>query len=350
VSGRDLLAGDVASSGSNTEIGLPTTSSVCLVRQAISVTVHLTIETARWRAGVDEIAASVEGLVPVVKGNRYGFGRARLARIAAELSDTIAVGTVHELGDVPAGITPVVLTPTLDLPPTDVAILTVGSREHVKALDGWGGRLIVRLVSSVRRYGQEPGDGLVAFSRDVGLDVAGVAIHPPLPSAEPEGDEGLHEHTLEVLDWLDEVDPDLPVSLSHVPLEDFAALPVSHEFRLRLGTSLWLGGRGALTLTADVLDCRPVRAGDTAGYRLAPVPVDGHLVMVGAGTANGVLPLPDGRSPFHFGRRRIPLHGPPHIHTSMLLVSDGDPLPAVGDRVDLDRPLTRTLVDRFEWV
>ena len=39
--------------------------------------------------------------------------------------------------------------------------------------------------------------------------------------------------------------------------------------------------------------------------------------MVGAGTAHGVQPLDDGRSPFHFARQRLALLEPPHMHTSM---------------------------------
>ena len=39
------------------------------------------------------------GLIPVVKGNGYGFGRERLARLALDLgADELAVGTVHEVG------------------------------------------------------------------------------------------------------------------------------------------------------------------------------------------------------------------------------------------------------------
>ncbi len=71
--------------------------------------------------------------------------------------------------------------------------------------------------------------------------------------------------------------------------------------------------------------------------------------MIGAGTANGVTPLADGRSPFHFERRRLALHEAPHMHTSMAFVPIGDPLPAIGDRIDLQRPLTTTLVDEYVW-
>ena len=94
-----------------------------------------------------------------------------------------------------------------------------------------------------------------------------------------------------------------------------------------LGTALWHGDKSALHLGADVLDVRPVRAGEPAGYRQVAVPDDGTLVMVGAGTAHGVHPLADGRSPFHFARRRLDLLEPPHMHTSMVVVPAGDPAP-----------------------
>ena len=91
-----------------------------------AVALRLTVDTDTWRANVDHVVRHCPGLVPVVKGNGYGFGRAELARIAARLADTIAFGTVHELDHVPGGITPVVLTPTWQPPVDTVPILTVG--------------------------------------------------------------------------------------------------------------------------------------------------------------------------------------------------------------------------------
>ena len=98
-----------------------------------------------------------------------------------------------------------------------------------------------------------------------------------------------------------------------------------------------------------MLDVRPARAGTVAGYRQVEMPVDGRLVMVGAGTAHGVHPLPDGRSPFHFERRRLPLLEPPHMHTSMVVAAAGAPAPDVGDQVDVQRPLISTYVDEVRW-
>jgi alanine racemase len=304
------------------------------------VTITLSVRTALWRSHVARIVNAVDGLVPVVKGNGYGFGRVALARLAAEFTDTVAVGTVHELDGLPAELHPVVLTPTLRPPETTDPILTVGAPEHVDALGDWSGRVIVKLASSMRRYGRGP--ELIDTARTAGLDVVGVSIHPPL-AGRPD------DHRLDVERAIADVDPSVPVWVSHLDADNYAALPPTHRYRLRLGTSLWHGDKSFLHLGTDVLDVRPVRAGQPAGYRQHPVAADGHLVMIGAGTANGVTELADGRSPFHHQRRRLALHEPPHMHTSMVFVAAGEPVPGIGARVDLQRPLTTTLVDEYEW-
>ena len=61
----------------------------------------LTVDGDRWRAHLRSVAGSQPGLVPVAKGNGYGFGLARLARKAGWLGvDTLAVGTYDELPEV----------------------------------------------------------------------------------------------------------------------------------------------------------------------------------------------------------------------------------------------------------
>ncbi|MEP6298049.1 MAG: hypothetical protein ABJ382_12050, partial [Ilumatobacter sp.] len=90
-------------------------------------------------------------------------------------------------------------------------------------------------------------------------------------------------------------------------------------------------------------------AGTRAGYHQAELAVDGRLVVIGAGSANGIAALPDGRSPFHFDRTRLALHEPPHMHVSMAFVPEGDPCPVVGDQVDVQRALHMTTVDEYRW-
>jgi alanine racemase len=304
------------------------------------VTIRLSVERERWWGHVTAVAAGVDGLVPVVKGNGYGFGRVALAHAAIELSSLLAVGTVHELEGLPAECTPVVLTPTLRPPHSTDVVLTVANRDHVSALTGWRGRVIVKLESSMHRYGG--GIELVEQARAAGLGAAGVAIHPPLAGSED-------DHRADIIKHLPDIDPGLDVWVSHLAPATYAGLPRSHRYKLRMGTHLWLGERAALQLEADVLDTRRVLRGDRVGYRLSPVAVDGTVVMIGAGSANGVVPLAGDLSPFHFARRRLALVEPPHMHTSMAIVPLEQACPQVGDWVDLQRPLTMTTIDELVW-
>ena len=41
---------------------------------------------------------------------------------------------------------------------------------------------------------------------------------------------------------------------------------------------------------------------------------------------------------------------PPHMHVSMTFVPKGDAVPAVGDWIDLQRPLHMTHVDDTRWL
>ncbi len=312
------------------------------------MTLRLTVQRAAWEAHVHSVAAGIDGVVPVVKGNGYGFGRAVLHPLAATVSDYVCVGTIHETDAVAPGATAVVLTPTLVPPATTDPVLTVGARSDVAALSGWQGRVIVKLQSSMRRYGATPAEveGVVAAAEAAGLDIIGCALHLPLAGSDA-------DRVGQVETWLDRLDRRHSLWLSHLEPQSFAALRARHSdrsFRLRAGTMLWHGDKSFLHLHADVLAVNPIRAGERVGYHLTEVSHDGHLVMVSAGSAHGIAALPGGASPFHFARTRLALIELPHMHTSMVLAPAGTPRPAVGDRVDVQRPLISTLVDEVEWV
>lgn len=305
------------------------------------MTIRLTVERERWWQHVTDVAREIDGLVPVVKGNGYGFGRVGLARLAIKLSPLLAVGTIHELSGLPPEATPIVLTPSLIAPPSVLPVLTVSNSRHIEALRSWDGRVIVKLESSMRRFGG--GLELVDQAYQAGIRVVGVAIHPPI-----EGDDDQHRADIER--WLPDIDPNLDVWVSHLAPVTYQTLPTTHRYKLRCGSYLWHGDRGALKLEADVLEVRPVSAEMLVGYHQIPVPGDGTLVIVGAGSANGVAPLADGRSPFHFAQQRIDLVELPHMHSSTLFVPAGSPTPAVGDWVDLQRPLISTHIDELRWI
>ncbi len=312
----------------------------------------LTVQSDDWNKHVTSLANSVRGLVPVVKGNGYGFGRDWLATQASKLAPTIAVGTIFEVSSVPAQCTPVVLTPSLELPENlrDDAILTVGSIAHIEAAASSkkSRQVVVKIRSSMNRYGAEVSDvaQLLEKCQTTNLQVRGVSIHPPLTGTSA-------DHVREIENLLATIDPSLPAWVSHVDPKDFADLHTRHPERqwfLRLGTSLWHGDKTALQLTADVIETVAVTSGQKVGYHGVEILQSGTLVMIGCGSAHGVSPLADGLSPFHFSRQRIQLIELPHMHTSMCFIPSGQPTPAVGDLVDVQRPLITTAVDRINWV
>ena len=292
------------------------------------------------------------GLVPVVKGNGYGFRRWNLMPLAGQLSDEVAVGTVFEARDVPTGVVPIVLTPTLTPPPRSLplnAVLTVSSRHHVVALTtaGWSGEVIVKLQSSAMRYGVELEnlEPLLADIEAARFTIRGFAIHPPI-----EGDP--ISHMREIYAWLDHIDPALPVYVSHLDAAMYKKLCSDHpdrRFRARVGTALWHGDKSMMHLTADVVDHHPIEAGMRAGYKQGKVDGPGEIVLIGCGTAHGISMLPDGRSPFHFQRQRLNVLEEPHMHTTMLFVARGRPLPSIGEWIDVQQPLTRVQVDLLQW-
>jgi alanine racemase len=317
------------------------------------VTIRLAVNETRWQDHVQSVARSMPGMVPVVKGNGYGFRRWNLMPLAGQLAAEVAVGTVYEVRDVPAWIVPIVLTPTLTVPPQNMprnAVLTVGSLDHLRALvqHGWRGEVMVKLQSSVMRFGASPAEfvPLVEELRRNHFTIHGYAIHPPL-----EGDPTNHVRDIEK--WMRLVPNDAPVYVSHLDAPTYEHVRSRHPeraWRIRLGSALWHGDKSMMQLSADVLDHHPVETGMRAGYRQIAIAGPGQVVVVGCGTAHGVRLLDDGRSPFHYQRQRLNVLEPPHMHVSMLLLARGRPIPPVGEWIDVQQPLTRVQVDLLQWI
>lgn len=319
------------------------------------MTLQLSVDSAAWGRHVSETANSLGDLIPVVKGNGYGFGRPTLIEHAKKLSNDIAVGTIFEAHDVPSDCRAFVLTPVGKVLPPAInlaknIVLTIGSVHHVQNLRdaGWHGEVVVKLRSSMNRYGADLSElsALAAAAQKGGLTQVGWSVHPPL-------DGTAQSHAAEISDIISSVDSDLPWFVSHVDAKNLADLRkkfANQKIRVRSGTQLWLGDKSMFELNADVLDVRPVKSGDVVGYRNITLHQDGTLVMVGAGTAHGVQLVGAELSPFHFNSMRLSLVEPSHMHTSMVFVPANLSAPKPGDMVDVQQPLTRVYPDIISWV
>lgn len=315
------------------------------------MTLRLVVDQSAWNAHVQRVASALQPVVPVVKGNGYGFGRAVLMSRASQMSPEVAVGTLYEMSDVPIDTVPIVLTPVDDgctVPLRLDGIYTVSSSRHVATVKSLvpGGRVIIKLRSRMQRYGVAPGDvdELVKTVEEAGLSIHGWSIHPPLTSATT-------DHVSEIASWANDLDDELPIYVSHVDhdaLEELRRRFPRHEFRARSGTTLWLGDKSMLKLEANVIDTHPTRGG-LAGYRQVAVPDEGTIVLVGCGTAHGIFERPDGLSPFHFKQTRLHLLESPHMHTSMIFIPATAEVPSVGEWIDVQQSMTRALVDTITW-
>ena len=317
------------------------------------MTLRLNVDTISWKRHFREVANGFGDLIPVVKGNGYGFGRTTLIQHAATLSKEIAVGTVFEAHDVPKNCVAIVLTPAgRELPESlpQTAVLTVGSLHHIENLknNSWRGSVVVKLRSSMNRYGADNDEltNVLAALKNAGLTQVGWSIHPPL-------DGNQSDYLTEIKNWMLQVSSDLPWFVSHIDASGIRQLRqefVQNKIRARSGTALWLGDKSMTHLIADVLDIRSIGNGETAGYRNVKIKQDGAIAMIGVGTSHGVHLVGAELSPFHFNQQRLELVEPSHMHTSMVFIPKGEKLPQVGDYVDVQQPLTRVYPDIISWI
>lgn len=330
------------------------------------MSVVLQVDAARWRAHQAATVSRMPGLVPVVKGNAYGFGRDRLLAECARLSeaagiDTVAVGTYQEapamLAHFPGRV--LVLEPYrpaihADLPYLDVRslVLTVTSEADLHDLVSRSARpqVVLEGLTTMNRHGMQVAALRGLLAEPLGAVVVGATLHLPLGEG----------HVEQVQEWATAVPEENTWFLSHVTPDELDRLRASFpnkELRPRVGTALWLGDAGALSVRAHVLDVRPVAAGDRAGYRGRRLR-KGHLVVVSGGTAHGIaleapssvstlrqraIALTEGlleaagkvRSPFLVAGRYAWFVEPPHMQVSLLFLPEGTEPPKVGETVSV---------------
>ena len=344
--------------------------------------VRLRLDAERWREHLDVVARATPGLVPVIKGNGYGFGRTRLAEAATELgSDTIGVGVAAEVpliqphfaGDV------VILQPWDSADEAARAALTnprvITTVSRLTDLDAIADsdlepRVLVEVLTSMRRHGIPPADlgWVTPLLQRVRFE--GWSIHLPLRV------EGRLAEAVRLTEAALRVAPG-PLWLSHLPPEEAVRLgeldsAETVPVRLRVGTRLWLGAESYRQTVATVLDVHSVRRGERAGYRGRHVPADGWIVVVAGGTAHGIgLEAPTSAttvrqraisvatgsleaaglalSPYTINGKKRWFLEPPHMQSSQVFLPRKEQPPAIGDEIPVELRMTTSSVDSVDW-
>lgn len=371
------------------------------------MTLTLHVDETRWRAHLRRSLRAQPDLVPVTKGNGYGFGNARLAAVCTSLGvDVIAVGTYPEAAQVSGEfdgdilvLTPwrpneraaedagteaqVQARPRVQPKPGDATattspprlIHTVSRVQDLRAIGADSGapvRVVLERATSMLRHGmsaRELREAAAVVRAHRGIVVEGIALHLPL------GARGnLNEVERLMQDVVAAGLAGNTVWVSHLSDTELRTLHgrwSDYRFRPRVGTALWLGERAALRTTATVLDVHPVERGDIYGYRGRTAPRAGTIVVVSGGTAHGIgLESPTGsldlrsraatfarggldaaglvRSPFIIDGKHPLFAEPPHMQASMLFLPVSARVPDVGEEIAVRCRFTTTAFDRVE--
>jgi alanine racemase len=346
--------------------------------------VTLRLNTARWREYLRTVAEAVPGIVPVIKGNGYGFGLRRLAEESALLGVHVAaVGMAREVASVteafPGDV--VILNPWE--PDSDIAaglaadprvISTVSRLADLEKLAGdqpagHRPRVLVEVLTSMRRHGLRIDQLEQAAPLLDQLGFEGWTIHLPLNV------EGRYAEAERLARAALQVAPGT-LWFSHLPAEEASALarqlggagadPV--PVRLRVGTRLWLGDESSRRTTATVLDVHPIRRGERAGYRQRICPADGWVLVVAGGTSHGIgmeaptsattlrqraIAIATGSleaaglalSPYTINGKKRWFLEPPHMQSSLVFLPAKERPPTIGDEIPVELRLTTATVD-----
>lgn len=340
----------------------------------------LHVDQQRWHAHLDGLADAVPGLVPVIKGNGYGFGRDRLIAESTRLGvPQVAVGIYQEAVEARTSFAGDVLVMTPWRPyftgsavatalRDSQVIHTISRLEDIAAIaDAAGGpvRVVIEGETSLARHGLDRHELAAAATEVAAVTVEGFGIHLPLmPTNLAEADRWAGQLLTSQLTAE-------TFYVSHLTPNELAELRDRRselDVRARIGTSLWLGDLAPLSVRASVLDVHEVTRGERIGYRQRAMPTDGHLLVLSGGTSHGLgleapraITSPVDRakrlarggleaagfalSPFVVDGKQRWFAEPPHMQSSLVFVPASVAPPASGDTVSAAVRYTTTTFD-----
>jgi len=375
------------------------------------MTFSLTVDSVKFRGHLVSVmnsyAAAGAELVPVVKGNGYGFGRRLLAQEASRLGcNRIAIGTVWELGQTLADFAGeiLVLEPFNSADESAVAqwqdhlehnadrIIVTVSNVGLAAVRSAGAKNIyLEGKTSLSRFGILHHD-MQSITNFHDLNVLGLSLHLPIVQPASKVDatteissafDGatLSQTMTETWNWIvlyQELATkfSLPkhLSLSHISGEQVKSLKKmmqSYNFDLaidvRVGTKLWLGAPSSLQVSGTVMQIHEITHKQTVGYQQTEAGNNKRLIIVSGGTAHGVamaapsnasslrkkgVAIAEGfsqalgkvRSPFSHKGKNLDFVEPPHMQVSMLWSNDMSI--AIGDELNCNVRNTTSNFDR----
>ena len=337
----------------------------------MSLILHVTAE--KWRTHLETVVANSEAqVVPVIKGNGYGFGKKVLAQEATNLNlPVVAVATIAEAEEVqsvfPGEI--LLLSPSAHSD-SERVIHTISPHSSVFSAK-MPKKFVLELLSPIHRHGfsvSDLGNALDKYSKSGKCE--GIAIHLPIDqksSASEWIDKNLQSITER---GIDPTEFNNSVWISHISGKDLNKLTKNWPqiiWKVRIGTDLWLGDRAALKVKAQVLDLHAIQRPTRVGYRQYLIG-RGWLLVVSGGTSNGIglevaTPKRDflsqvktltksflnlfgwNPSPFTWNGKNLEFAEAPHMHLSLLTLK-GKAAPKISSEIDVHVRFTTTTFDQ----
>lgn len=338
----------------------------------MSLILHVAAD--KWRAHLAKIVAgSGAQVVPVIKGNGYGFGKKVLAQEAKNLNlPVVAVATIAEAQEVesvfPGEI--LLLSPSAHSD-SEKVIHTISPHSAVFS-PKMPKKFVLELLSPIYRHGFSVSDLANALDRySKSGKCEGIAIHLPI------------DQKTSAADWIDKnlrsltqrgiaaAEFNNSVWISHLSENDLTKLKANWpeiNWKIRIGTKLWLGDRTAVKAKAQVLDIHAIEKPTPVGYRQYRVG-RGWLVVASGGTSHGVgleiaTPKRDlisqvktlaksilnlvgwNPSPFSWNEKKLEFAEAPHMHVSLLTLK-GKAAPKIGSELDVEVRFTTTTFDQI---
>ena len=321
----------------------------------------LHVDGQKWRSHLSQLISAKPGLVPVIKGNGYGFGLELLAAESTRLGvETVAVGLASEVAKVRTAFAGeiVILSPDQVTELKDPKIIqTISSLEVLRSIDA-SSNVIVEILTPLNRHGIDASEinSALAIIKERGLNLRGFTLHLPIAKI----DSKWISSTLNLL-------PDgSTVWISHLHNADQIKKEFTKlVFRERIGTSLWLGADSALEVTATVLENRKIQG--SAGYQQRRT--RGNVIVASGGTAHGIgLTAPQNdfsligrlktiaralesafgrmRSPYRHNGKTLDFLESPHMQCSLLIGSGSSQLKP-GDELKVRVRYTTTTFDQI---
>jgi hypothetical protein len=321
----------------------------------------LHVDGQKWRSHLSQLISAKPGLVPVIKGNGYGFGLELLAAESTRLGvENVAVGLASEVAKVRTAFAGeiVILSPDQVTELKDPKIIqTISSLEVLRSIDA-STNVIVEILTPLNRHGIDASEinSALAIIKERGLNLRGFTLHLPIAKI----DSKWISSTLKLL-------PDgSTVWISHLHNADQIKKEFTKLFfRERIGTSLWLGADSALEVTATVLENRKIQG--SAGYQQRRT--RGNVIVASGGTAHGIgLTAPQNdfsligrlksiaralesafgrmRSPYRHNGKTLDFLESPHMQCSLLIGSGSSQLKP-GDELKVRVRYTTTTFDQI---